>query len=71
MSMPRAKQKLVWGACERQGKQFWTQIGLAWEAEDGSIAARLNAFPMSGQICIKEGYDEAAEAALVVGEVAR
>jgi hypothetical protein len=28
MSMPRAKYKLVWGACERQGKELWTKVEL-------------------------------------------
>ena len=71
MSMSRSKFKLVWGAIERRGKTFWSRIGLAWEAKDGAIFARLNAFPLSGRICIKDGHDEAAEAALSVEEVAQ
>ncbi len=68
MSMSRTRFKLVWGAIERHGKTFWTRIGLSWEAKDGTQFAQLNAFPLSGRIAIKDGYDEAAEAALTVEE---
>lgn len=64
MSMPKAKLKVVWGAVERRGETLWTRVGYAWEAHDGALFARLSAFPLSGTICIKDGYDEALEAAL-------
>jgi len=66
MSMSKAKFKLVWGATERRGKSVWTRMGYAWEAQDGALFARLSAFPLSGTLCIKDGYDEALEAALSV-----
>ena len=69
--MSKSRFKVVWGAMERRGKTFWTRIGLAWEAQDGALFAHLDAFPMSGRICIKKGYDEAADAALTVEEALR
>jgi hypothetical protein len=66
MSMSKAKFKLVWGAAERRGKSVWTRIGYAWEGRDGALLARLSAFPLSGTICVKDGYDEALETALSV-----
>jgi hypothetical protein len=68
MSMPRAKQRVVWGAVERKGKVTWTPVGSAWEAADGTIDAQLVAFPMSGRISIRGACDEAAEAMLRVEE---
>ncbi len=66
MSMSKAKFKLVWGAVERRGKTVWSRVGYAWEAQDGTLLARLSAFPLSGTICVKDGYDEALETALSV-----
>lgn len=61
MPMSKAKFKLMWGAVERRGKTVWTRVGYAWEEREGALFARLNAFPLSGTICIKDGYDEALE----------
>jgi hypothetical protein len=68
MSMPRAKQRVVWGAVERKGKVSWTPVGYAWEAADGRVDAQLSAFPMSGRISIRGTDDDVAEAAIVVEE---
>ncbi len=68
MSMPRAKVKLVWGSVERRGKRSWTQIGYAWDAGEGGIMAQLSAFPMNGQICIRDGIDEVVEMTVMVEE---
>lgn len=37
----------------RSGRERWTRVGVAWEAPDGSIEARLDAVPMSGRISIR------------------
>ncbi len=72
MSVSKSKFKVVWGAVERSGKTLWTRIGLAWEGKDGAIFARLNAFPLSGRICVKGGCDEGGEhATALVEEVAQ
>ncbi len=68
MSMPREKLKVVWGAVERRGKRTWTPVGHAWVTREGEVVAQLGAFPMSGRIAIREGDDEAMEAALAVEE---
>jgi hypothetical protein len=69
MSMSRSNFKVVWGAIERRGKTLWSRVGLAWEAKDGALFAQLNAIPLSGRICIREGTEENQAAAPV--EVAR
>ena len=56
--MAKAKLKVVWGALERQGKTFWSRIGLAWEGRGGAVYARIAAVPLNGKICITVGADE-------------
>jgi hypothetical protein len=69
MSMQRPRYKLVWGSVERRGEKSWAMGGYAWDGKDGALYAQLSAFPMSGRICVKDGYDEAVEAALAAEEV--
>jgi hypothetical protein len=70
MSVDNSKFKVVWGALEREGKTFWTRIGLGWEAKSGEVYAQLSAYPLSGRICIKDGPEEALALAASVGEEA-
>jgi hypothetical protein len=59
--MPKSKFKVVWGAIEREEKTFWAKVGLAWEGRDGTLFARLTAFPISGRIWINGEYDDGAD----------
>jgi hypothetical protein len=71
--MAMRKLKVVWGALERQGKTYWSRIGLAWEGRGGAVYAKISAVPLNGKICITPGTDEppADEVAeLLTGEVA-
>ncbi len=70
--MTKTKLKVVWGALDRQGRTFWTRIGLAWEGRGGTIYAKISAVPLNGKLCISAGADEppAEETAeLLTGEV--
>jgi hypothetical protein len=57
-AMARTKFKMVWGALDRQGKTFWTRIGLAWETRNGDVYATLSAVPLNGKICITASVNE-------------
>ena len=40
---------------EKEGqKDFWQNIGRAYENKDGSLNVRLNALPINGQLHIRE-----------------
>jgi hypothetical protein len=71
MSVSKSKFKAVWGGIERSGQTLWTRIGLAWEGKDGTLFARLNAFPLTGRICVKGPYEDAIEPAVLIEEVGR
>ena len=47
------KVKVVWSITERGARTHMTKVGVAWEAEDGTIQARLDAMPLSGRFCIR------------------
>lgn len=58
----RGKLRAVWAIAECAGRTTKTRIGVAWEGADGSILARLDALPVSGQLTI-EGWQPALETA--------
>lgn len=49
------KARLVYAVAEREGSRaVWTRIGTAWTNKDGSITVRLDAFPVSGVLQIRD-----------------
>jgi hypothetical protein len=48
------KLKAVWAITDRGGRSYRTRVGVAWESEDGTLTARLDALPMSGQLTIED-----------------
>lgn len=62
MESTRGKLRAVWAIAECTGRTTKTRIGVAWEGADGTIMARLDALPVSGQITI-EGWLPALETA--------
>lgn len=55
------KMKIVYMISERNGKSFWTRIGVAFVNSDGSLNVKLEAMPISGEMHIRdytprEGY---------------
>ncbi len=53
------KLKAVWAITDRGGRSYRTRVGVAWEAEDGTLTARLDALPMSGQLTIEDWVPQA------------
>lgn len=54
MSASSTKWKAVWAVVSRGEQASWTRVGVAWRGENGAIIARLDAVPLSGEICIAE-----------------
>lgn len=47
-------RKSVFAITEREGKTYWTKIGVAYANRDGSITVNLEAFPVSGKLQIRD-----------------
>jgi len=43
-------------------KSFWTKVGVAFKNKDDSITVRLDAFPISGTLQIREAQEKPVEA---------
>ncbi len=50
---PGAKPKVVYALTERDGRTYWTRIGVAFVNKDESITVRMEAVPLSGQLNIR------------------
>lgn len=48
------KHKAVFCIVERNGKRFWMRIGMAFVNSDQSLNVRLDAFPVSGKLHIRD-----------------
>ena len=44
-----AKMKIVYTVVERQGKSFWTRVGVGFFNRSGSINVKLDAIPVSAR----------------------
>jgi hypothetical protein len=54
VSETSARLKLVWTVTQRGGRSYRTRVGLAWDNPDGSLSARLDAVPVSGEILVDD-----------------
>jgi hypothetical protein len=52
--MEKTKVKIVYVISERNGKNYWNRIGIAFLNGDGSINVKLEALPVSGQLQIRD-----------------
>ena len=52
--MESSKMKIVYVITQRNGKSYWNRIGVAFVNSDGSINVRLEAFPVSGEMQIRD-----------------
>ena len=52
--MSNSKMKIVYNISERNGRSFWNKIGVAFTNNDGSLNVRLESFPVSGEMQIRE-----------------
>lgn len=59
-----AKLKVIWAMTERGTRTYRTRVGVAWENEDGSLSARLDAVPMSGRLEVRDWVERSEEPAL-------
>ncbi|WP_394823235.1 hypothetical protein [Pendulispora albinea] len=46
--------KIAYTVSERQGRSFWTRIGVGYINRDGSINIRLDAMPVSGNLQLRD-----------------
>jgi hypothetical protein len=52
--MDASKMKIVYSISERNGKSYWNRIGVAFLNSDGSLNVKLEAFPVSGELHIRD-----------------
>ena len=45
---------VAYSIAEKNGKNFWTKIGVAFKNKDGSLSVKLDCLPINGQIHIRE-----------------
>ena len=48
------QMKIVFTIAEREGKSFWTRIGVGFVNADGSINLKLDAIPTNGSMQIRD-----------------
>ena len=46
--------KIAYALTERDGKTYWTKIGVAYENRDGSQTIKLDALPVSGTLQLRD-----------------
>jgi hypothetical protein len=49
-----AMRKAVFAVTEKGDKSYWTKVGAAFPNRDGSWTLRLDAFPMSGTLQMRD-----------------
>ena len=49
-----AEIKYVYAIVKNGEKNFWVKIGVAFVNKDGSLNVRLNAFPVNGEMNIRD-----------------
>ena len=52
--MNASKIKIVYVVSERGQKSYWNRVGVAFVNGDGSIAVKLDAVPVSGELQIRD-----------------
>lgn len=54
MSATVVPMRVVWGIVTRGAQTLWSRVGVAWEGANGATFVRLDALPISGELCIQE-----------------
>lgn len=52
--MEANKMKIAYQINERNGRSFWTRMGVAFVNSDGSLNVKLEALPVSGELHIRD-----------------
>jgi hypothetical protein len=47
-------KKIAYSMTERDGKTYWSRIGIAFVNRDGSISVNLEALPVSGRLQLRD-----------------
>lgn len=50
----RKQVKICYVITERGGRNFWNKIGVAFVNDDGSLNVKLDAFPVGGEMQIRD-----------------
>jgi hypothetical protein len=50
--MEASRMKIVYAACERNGRQCLSRVGIAFIDADGALNVKLEALPVSGELRI-------------------
>ncbi|HWL87793.1 MAG TPA: hypothetical protein VNO21_18445 [Polyangiaceae bacterium] len=48
------QMKVAYAVSERQGRSYWTRVGVGFVNRDGSINVRLEAIPVSGNLQLRD-----------------
>jgi hypothetical protein len=52
--MDQGKMKIAYVITQRNGKNFWNRVGVAFVNNDGSINVKLEAVPVTGELQIRD-----------------
>jgi len=52
--MDASKMKIAYVISERGGKNYWNRIGVAFVNSDGSLNVKLESFPVSGELHVRD-----------------
>lgn len=50
----QSTKKIAYSMTERDGKTYWSKIGVAFVNRDGSITVALEALPVSGKLQLRD-----------------
>ena len=54
MAQGTQNRKVAYSITERDGKTYWSKIGMAFVNRDGSITVNLEALPVSGKLQLRD-----------------
>jgi hypothetical protein len=52
--MKESKMKIVYVINERDGRNYWNRVGVAFVNRDGSLNVKLEAVPVTGEMQIRD-----------------
>lgn len=52
--METSRMKVVYNITERDGRSFWSRIGVAFVNRDGSLNVRLESLPVNGEMQVRD-----------------
>lgn len=52
--MDNSKMKIVYVITQRNNKNYWNRVGVAFVNSDGSINVKLEAMPVNGEMQIRD-----------------